>query len=87
MGGGGGRAVKPAGSSAVMASRARGLVAADSAQAALWRALEFFPTPPWAGRAVLLPIPPGTRARLTRPDDARLFGARAGAMELFEGEA
>jgi hypothetical protein len=34
-----------------MADRARGEVAADDAQAALWRKLNFFPTPPWAARA------------------------------------
>ena len=34
-----------------MADRARGEVEADDAQAALWRRLEFFPTPPWAARA------------------------------------
>lgn len=43
--------MKPAGHTAVMADRARGEVEADSAQVALWRALEFFPTPPWAARA------------------------------------
>lgn len=35
-------------------------------------------------RCEVRPIPPGTRARLTHPDDARLFGAKAGAP-LFEG--
>lgn len=43
--------MKPAGHTAVMASRARGEVAGDDAQAALWRRLELFPTPPWAARA------------------------------------
>ncbi len=33
---------------------------------------------------VILPIGPGTKARLTRPEDARLFGGKA-AMPLFEG--
>ena len=42
---------RPDGAGAVMASRARGEVAGDDAQAALWRKLEFFPTPPWAARA------------------------------------
>ncbi|HEY3694085.1 hypothetical protein [Phenylobacterium sp.] len=32
---------------------------------------------------IVKPIPPGTRHRLTRPDDARLFGAKAGAP-LFD---
>lgn len=43
--------MKPAGHTAVMADRARGEVAADDAQQALWRKLEYFPTPPWAARA------------------------------------
>lgn len=34
-----------------MADRARGEVGGDDAQAALWRRLEFFPTPVWAARA------------------------------------
>jgi hypothetical protein len=37
-----------------------------------------------AATPVILPIGPGTRARLTKPDDARRFGARA-AAPLFEG--
>lgn len=37
-----------------------------------------------AATPIILPIPPGTRARLTRPDDARLFGVKA-AAPLFEG--
>jgi hypothetical protein len=36
--------------------------------------------------AIILPIAPGTEARLTRPDDARRFG-RAKAMPLFDGGA
>lgn len=36
------------------------------------------------GRPEIWPIPPGTRARLTRPEDARLFGAAADAP-LFGG--
>lgn len=43
--------MKPAGSSSVMADRARGEVASDDPQTALYRKLEFFPTPPWAARA------------------------------------
>lgn len=42
---------RPDGAGAVMADRARGEVEADSDQVALWRRLEFFPTPPWAARA------------------------------------
>lgn len=42
---------RPEGAGAVMADRARGDVGADSDQVALWRKLEFFPTPPWAARA------------------------------------
>jgi len=42
---------RPEGAGAVMADRARGEVEADSDQVALWRRLEFFPTPPWAARA------------------------------------
>lgn len=38
---------------------------------------------PWTGARVI-PIPPGTRERLTRPDDARLFAAKA-ATPLFDG--
>lgn len=33
---------------------------------------------------IIIPIPPGTKARLTRPDDAARFGATL-AMPLFEG--
>lgn len=43
--------MKPSGKGAVMADRARGLVEADDARTALYRRLEFFPTPPWAARA------------------------------------
>jgi hypothetical protein len=39
------------GSSAVMAARAPDQVEADDPQTALYRQLEFFPTPPWAARA------------------------------------
>jgi hypothetical protein len=42
---------RPTGSSAVMAARAPDLVEADDALTALYRKLEYFPTPPWAGRA------------------------------------
>jgi len=38
-------------STAVMARRAPELVEADDAQAALYRQLDYFPTPPWAARA------------------------------------
>lgn len=38
-------------SSAVMQQRAAAIVEADDAQRALWRKLDFFPTPPWAARA------------------------------------
>lgn len=43
--------MKPSGHTAVMADRAHGEVAGDSAQVALHRSLEYFPTPPWAARA------------------------------------
>lgn len=43
--------MKPEGAGAVMADRARGEVAGDDARAALFRQLEYFPTPPWAARA------------------------------------
>lgn len=43
--------MRPEGSFAVMAGRAPDQVEADDAQTALYRALEFFPTPPWAARA------------------------------------
>ncbi len=43
--------MKPAGASSVMADRARGEVAGDDARTALYRRLEFFPTPLWAARA------------------------------------
>ncbi len=36
------------------------------------------------GWPVVMPIEPGTKARLTRPDDARLWGVKADAP-LFEG--
>ncbi|ATC25195.1 hypothetical protein [Caulobacter vibrioides] len=38
-------------SRAVMEARAPAAVETDDAQEALYRALDFFPTPPWAGRA------------------------------------
>lgn len=38
-------------SRAVMETRAPAVVEKDDAQTALYRALDFFPTPPWAGRA------------------------------------
>lgn len=41
----------PNGSAAVMASKVRGEVAADTPERALHRKLEYFPTPPWAARA------------------------------------
>jgi hypothetical protein len=43
--------MKPAGHTAVMASCAAGEVVGDNAKTALYRRLEFFPTPPWAARA------------------------------------
>lgn len=43
--------MKASGAGSVMADRARGEVETDDAQRALYRKLEFFPTPPWAGRA------------------------------------
>lgn len=40
---------------------------------------------PFAGELVqVIPIPPGAKARLTRPDDARRFGAPAGDAPLLE---
>ena len=39
------------GSTAVMARRSPAEVAGDTAQEALYRRLDFFPTPPWAARA------------------------------------
>lgn len=41
----------PTGSTAVMARRAAGEIAADDARQALYRQLDYFPTPPWAARA------------------------------------
>lgn len=55
--------MKPGGHTAVMADRARGDVDSDDAQAALWRKLEYFPTPPWAARAggeLITELDPGT---------------------------
>ena len=43
--------MKASGHTAVMADRAPELVEADSARTALYRRLEYFPTPPWAARA------------------------------------
>ena len=37
-------------------------------------------------RAVIIPIPPGTRARLTKPDDAQRFGTKANTP-LFDSES
>ncbi len=39
-----------------------------------------------AGAPRVLPIPPGTKARLTRPDDARLYGVKA-ETPLLDGSA
>lgn len=55
--------MKPSGAGAVMASKARGEVEGDDARTALYRALEFFPSPPWAFRALgelLQRVDPGT---------------------------
>lgn len=52
-------------SRAVVEARAPALVEGDSPQTALYRALDFFPTPPWAGRAgaeVILRADPGATA-------------------------
>jgi hypothetical protein len=43
--------IRPEGAGAVMAGHAPAQVEADDAQTALYRKLEFFPTPPWAARA------------------------------------
>lgn len=43
--------MKPEGASAVMAARAPGEVASDTDRMALFRQLDYFPTPPWAARA------------------------------------
>lgn len=43
--------MKAAGNAAVMAQRAPGDVESDDAQTALYRRLDYFPTPPWAARA------------------------------------
>ena len=56
------RGPRALGHTAVMAQRAPAIVEADSAQVALWRKLEFFPTPPWGARAgaeQLLAVDPG----------------------------
>lgn len=45
-------ALRPAGAGSVMASHAPALVSTDSALVALYRRLEYFPTPPWAFRAL-----------------------------------
>ena len=42
---------RPRGSTAVMAAHAPAEVAGDDELSALYRRLEYFPTPPWAGRA------------------------------------
>lgn len=44
-------AARPEGAGAVMASRVHGEVEADDARTALYRRLDYFPTPPWAARA------------------------------------
>lgn len=43
--------MRASGGGAVMADKAPALVEADSAREALFRKLEYFPTPPWAARA------------------------------------
>lgn len=63
------------GSSAVMADRARGEVAADTAAEAIFRRIEYFPTPPWAARAggeLIAALDPWSG-----PGDARAPGWRA----------
>jgi hypothetical protein len=55
-------AIKPSGAGAVMAAHAPAVVEGDDAEAALYRRLEFFPTPPWAARAgaeLILKLDPG----------------------------
>ena len=57
------RGPRALGHTAVMAQRAPAVVEADSPELALWRKLEFFPTPPWGARAgaeQLLAIDPGS---------------------------
>lgn len=52
-------------SRAVVERRAPDQVAGDDAQKALWRALDFFPTPPWAARAgaeLVLEVDPNAEA-------------------------
>lgn len=44
-------APRPQGSTAVMAARAADVVAGDDSRTALYRQLDYFPTPPWAARA------------------------------------
>lgn len=51
-------------STAVLARRAPAEVETDDAQIAMWRTLDFFPTPPWGGRAgaeQLLALDPGAK--------------------------
>lgn len=60
------RSSKPANTSAaVRQQKAPAVVAADDPQAALYRALNYFPTPPWAARAgaeILLRLDPGAKS-------------------------
>lgn len=46
-----GGAMRPEGASSVMAARAPGEVETDDSRVALYRQLDYFPTPPWAARA------------------------------------
>jgi hypothetical protein len=44
-------AARPDGAGSLMAARAPDQVEGDSARVALFRQLEYFPTPPWVARA------------------------------------
>ena len=71
-------------SSAVMAQRARGEVVGDTADQKLWRALEFFPTPPWAARAgaeLVLRLDPGVERWVWEP--ACGMGHMAGPLREY----
>ncbi len=51
-------------SAAVMEQRARGEIESDSPEQKLWRALDYYPTPPWAARAIahrIRQLDPGAR--------------------------
>lgn len=71
---------------AVMEKRAPSRVSADDAAQALWRELDFFPTPPWAARAIAHRIKQNDPGALTAYDGMCGEGHFAGPLREVFGE-